>query len=310
MSHKQVADVSVVIPAYRAARTLTRTLLSIANQSLAPREVIVVDDGSDDGTAGVAESCRSSMNGIKLTVVVQVNGGAGSARNRAIAIATGEWLAFLDADDEWLSDKLERTFVAIAESGEELVLLSHDVIVCGKERETVFNCAIHDVGAADPFHAMYRRGYVSTSTALARRDAVVRAGGFDVTLPNAQDFDLWLALLAEPQAKMLVFPGAHTRHYNQAGSIQTHTKRRLQCSMVIAERYIDVLKRRPGSALLSLVFRGLAIHAEALVVYRDNGHLREILKSIAIIPLRLMGLLMHIFRPRHHRRQSYIPDST
>lgn len=305
-SSEDMTDVSVIIPAYNAAATIARALQSVTAQTLKPRQVIVIDDGSGDGTVETARALRSAMHGIDLIVDSQPNRGAGSARNRGIAQASGTWLAFLDADDEWLPDKLAETFSAIEKSSRDPVLVSHDVIVRDGTNETVFDCAGHDVGDVDPFHALYRRGYVSTSTALAKRDAVVRAGGFDTTLANAQDFDLWLALLAVPGTQLLVFPGAFTRHHNQPGSIQTYTGRRLACGMIIAERYIDVLKARPGSTLASLVFRLLAIHAEAVVTHRQNGRWLQAIGVIALLPFRLGAVLLRSLTARPHRRQAHI----
>ena len=81
---RKFADVSVIMPAYQAAATIHRALRSIALQTLKPREVIVVDDGSDDDTRKLANNYISQMNGIKLRVFQQKNLGAGAARNKAI----------------------------------------------------------------------------------------------------------------------------------------------------------------------------------------------------------------------------------
>ena len=106
----EFADVSVIVAAYQAAGTIGRALRSIAGQTLKPREVVVVDDGSSDGTFEAAESEAPNMNGIELRVFkTWENHGAGAARNRAIAESREPTLAFLDADDEWLPEKLERS---------------------------------------------------------------------------------------------------------------------------------------------------------------------------------------------------------
>lgn len=93
-------DISVVIPAYNAAAFLRRAIDSVLAQSIAPRDVIVVDDGSTDDTASIAASCG-------VRVITQPNGGVAAARNTGVAAATGQQVAFLDSDDVWLPGKLE-----------------------------------------------------------------------------------------------------------------------------------------------------------------------------------------------------------
>ncbi len=95
------ADVAVVIPAYNAEKLLPRALRSVLTQTVAPREVLVVDDGSSDGTSDVARSF-----GAPVRCIRQENAGAAAARNRGIAEATAEWIAFLDADDWWEPERL------------------------------------------------------------------------------------------------------------------------------------------------------------------------------------------------------------
>ena len=105
--------ISVIIPAYKAFLTIERALASVAVQTLKPEQVIVVDDGSGDGTFEIAEAFKDQFHGFELKILSQQNLGAGAARNRATHEATGDWLAFLDADDEWLPEKLAISMKAI-----------------------------------------------------------------------------------------------------------------------------------------------------------------------------------------------------
>ncbi len=107
--------ITVIIPAFNCATTIARALDSVekletGNWKLESRdiEVIVIDDGSSDGTAGVVKSYQLSVNGYRLRLIVlDQNSGPAAARNRGIREAKGEWIAFLDADDAWLPEKLE-----------------------------------------------------------------------------------------------------------------------------------------------------------------------------------------------------------
>ena len=282
----EAADVSVIIPAYRAAGTIARALESVARQTLRPREVIVVDDGSDDGTTAAAEACRALLGDIRLTVLHQKHAGAGAARNRGIEASTSTYVAFLDADDEWMPEKLARTMPHMA--GTANVLVSHNPIVDDGDRETVVDCARHfQATAGDRFASMYRRGYVSTSTVIARRAAIIDAGGFDTGLANAQDFNLWLALLEPPGTPFHVFGEALSRYHVTPGSIMTHTERRLGCCLDIARRYYPALRRRPGWPLASLWFRIAAVHYEAFAAYRACGRWGAALWTLARLPLQM-----------------------
>lgn len=95
------ASVSVVVPVYNGERYLAEALASVNRQTFPPAEVLVVDDGSDDGSAGVAEQC-----GPRVRVLRQAHAGAGAARNRGIREAGGDLVAFLDGDDLWPRDRL------------------------------------------------------------------------------------------------------------------------------------------------------------------------------------------------------------
>ena len=96
------ARISVVIPAYNAESTIKRAVDSVINQTRVADEIIIVDDGSSDRTTQTVEDNYGS----KVRCIRQVNGGVASARNRGIRESTGNWIAFLDADDEWLPDKI------------------------------------------------------------------------------------------------------------------------------------------------------------------------------------------------------------
>ena len=279
------ADVSVIIPAYRAAATIGRALASVAAQTMRPKEAIVVDDGSDDGTAEAAQAAASIMAGIPLKVLTQPHGGAGAARNRALCEASGTYVAFLDADDEWLSEKLRRSMEHL--EGTDNILVAHDGWFVGDDGETLIACAQRFREERDPFVTLYRKGYIATCSVVARRDAVL-AEGFDESLPNAQDFELWLAMLREPGTRFLVFDDPLVRYHPSKSGITSHTGRRLTCSLEIARRYAPELRRHPGSALASLGFRVLAIHVEAFRAYRSLGNLTGMLRTVLVLPHNLI----------------------
>ena len=302
----EFADVSVIIPAYRAVHSIGRALASVARQTSKPREAIVVDDGSDDGTYETAMAMITRINGVDLKVFRQPNQGAGAARNRAVQEASCRYVAFLDADDQWLPEKLERSMEHMA--GSDYVLVSHDVLVNDEGNEVLFDCARHYT-AGDRFVSMYRRGYISTSTVVARRDAVLAAGGFDTTLANAQDFDLWLAMLRQKDASFLVFKGAFTRNHITRSSITSHTERRLRCGLEIARRYAPELKARPGSVLASVWFRVAAIHIEAITTHAKRGKYAAAVWTCVRLPASLLAMSARTLSGGASQNRRFVPPA-
>jgi glycosyltransferase involved in cell wall biosynthesis len=265
------ADVSVIIPALNAADTIKRALESVAAQSVAPREVVVVDDGSDDGTCDIALGCARLLGSIELRIYRQNNLGAGAARNSALSKAAGTYVAFLDADDEWLPEKLERSLPYLDDPG--IVLVAHNNLHIEAGRESINDSARRFNESRVPFVGLYRKGFIGTCTVVAKRHAVKAAGGLDPDLPAAQDFDLWLAMLADPAANFVVFGEVLSRYHVTAGSITSNTEQRLQCGQNIAERHARALGNYPGSMLASLAYRIAAIHYEAVKANLSNGRI-------------------------------------
>lgn len=174
--------VSVVISAYNRPDLLAFAIESALAQTVAPLEIIVVDDASPTPLAPLTEKY-----GERITMIREdVNGGACRARNRGIAAARGDFIAFLDDDDVWLPQKLQRQMEAIGDRA---------ACLCGFRRlETGIERVRHDLTRVD--EAELRRGnqVCGTSGLLARRD-VLRETLFDEALPNGQDWDVYVRLL-------------------------------------------------------------------------------------------------------------------
>jgi glycosyltransferase involved in cell wall biosynthesis len=264
-----LAPVSVIVPAYRAAKTIERALKSIAGQTLLPREVVVVDDGSDDATAATAQACETMLNPISLTVISQPSGGAGAARNRGILAASQSILAFLDADDEWLPDHLKDSLDHMSASG--CTLTAHNEWLVDGDQEWLNDSISRLREWSDPFVSIYRKGCISTSTVVVGRDAVIDAGGFDSSLLNGQDVDLWLAILSAPSARLVGFEKPLSRYFISPEGINAKTARRLHFFLKIANRWAPEIAKRPSGGMRALWFRISAIHLEAVRSFVKSG---------------------------------------
>jgi len=184
--------VSVVMPMFNAALTVRRALESVRGQTYAAWEAICIDDASTDDTAArVAALDDSRIRVIRL----DHNGGPARARNLGIAAAKGELVAFLDADDEWLPDKLARQ-VASFEADAGLALAVADMRVTtvdGRAGSSVY-ARQPPVPGAEAWKTLLASSFVATSAAMTRRALLDQVGGFDPDLVTGEDQDLFIRL--------------------------------------------------------------------------------------------------------------------
>jgi glycosyltransferase involved in cell wall biosynthesis len=197
--------VSVVIPTYNRAATVSRAIESVLAQTVTDLEVIVVDDGSSDDTG----KALGEMFGDRIRYYAQTNQGASVARNRGVEEARGEWIAFLDSDDLWERNKLEWQFKALEQFGPRCGGCYTDVRFFNhSETRTMFQLVGNEfrhegtMGAKpDVLERLVRPGgagmVVCLSSLIARADVVRKTGGFDPKLLYSQDseFMFRLALL-------------------------------------------------------------------------------------------------------------------
>ncbi len=200
-------NISVIIPTHNRAELLPRALDSVLAQTLAPQEVILVDDGSTDGTEALMASRYPSVRYLK-----QANRGVSAARNRGIKEARGEWIALLDSDDAWLPGKLAAQLEALtAYPGHRLC---HTEEIWIRDGRRVNAMKKHAKSGGRIFRQCLPRCVISPSSALIHRNLLKQLGSFDEDLPACEDYDLWLRIcavepvlfVAEPQ---IVKHGGH-----------------------------------------------------------------------------------------------------
>ncbi|HEB95945.1 MAG TPA: glycosyltransferase [Sedimenticola thiotaurini] len=186
--------VSVVIPTCDRAEVLPRALDSVLAQTRPPLEIVVVDDGSSDGTPTLL---RRAYPGVRL--LRQRNRGVSSARNRGIRAARGDWIALLDSDDEWLPHKLERQLALLAQRPG--IRLCHGEEIWIRDGRRVNPGRRHAKSGGHIFDRCLELCVISPSAALIHRTLLQEVGTFDESLPACEDYDLWLRICArEPVA--------------------------------------------------------------------------------------------------------------
>lgn len=181
--------VSVIIPTYNRAAMVREAIESVLAQSYADRELIVVDDGSTDGTGAAVAAFLP-----QLTYVHQEHKGVSAARNRGAAIARGEYLAFLDSDDLWLKHKLDRQMRFMESHPEALICYTDEIWIRRGVRVNPMKKHRKYSGMIFPY--CLPLCIISPSSALFVRRILAEAGMFDETLAVCEDYDLWLRIAA------------------------------------------------------------------------------------------------------------------
>lgn len=184
--------VSIIIPTYNRPDLLRQALDSVAAQTFADYEVIVVDDGS---TPPIADAVANHPS--KPRIFRQVRQGPAAARNRGIAEARADLVAFLDSDDLWMPTKLERYIKAIDDHPDIPIFYGPMLPIDSAGRPVAGRTKLRHSGHMT--EQLFKSCYVDVPTVVCRRDLLNRAGGFDSSLPVCEDYDLWLRLsLTEP----------------------------------------------------------------------------------------------------------------
>jgi glycosyltransferase involved in cell wall biosynthesis len=190
--------VTVIVPAYNAAATIDETLRSVRAQTWRDLEILVVDDGSRDGTAGIA--LRHAEADPRLRPILQKNAGVAAARNRGIEEARGEFVAPVDADDLWHPHKIERQLQAVEAAGPGAGL-AYSWYALIDANGCIISTRYQPDTEGDVFQALCRRGNIvgNGSSTLIRRSVALEVGGYDASLrarqaQGCEDYKIYLQI--------------------------------------------------------------------------------------------------------------------
>ena len=298
--------VSVVIPTYNRADKVGKTIESVLAQTFTDLEVIVVDDGSSDGTGQMLKHAF----GDRIRYYFQLNQGVSVARNRGIEEAKGEWIAFLDSDDLWEKEKLEWQFKALGRFGSQCDACYTDVrFLNHSETRTMFQLAQENYrheGAmgvnTEVLRLLVRPGgagmVVCLSSFLALTSAIRRIGGFALGLLYSQDseFMFRLAMLTSfcyVNHPLVLFDRspAETRHVG-VSSDWNKVDFRLQDSQLRLEGLLRLTEGQP-MGIRNLIRQQLgSIHSWWANCYLENGRYRK--ARAAAFKAAQMGLTFNV----------------
>jgi glycosyltransferase involved in cell wall biosynthesis len=199
--------VSVIIPTYNSARFLGRAVKSVLNQSMQDFEIIIVDDASDDETQKVVDLLREYDDRISYKRLETNSGGAARPKNVGIGLAQGSFIGVLDADDEWMPEKLETQLRCFKDSNVDVVGCNTLIVKRGAEKK-------NRVKVCDNvLHRILESDYMgSGSTMMYRKEVLDAIGGFDETLKTGQDWDMRIRLAQNHRFHFV--PGAPLIYYH------------------------------------------------------------------------------------------------
>jgi glycosyltransferase involved in cell wall biosynthesis len=306
--HKSSPLISVIIPAYNTAPFIGETLLSVVGQTFTDFEIIVVNDGSPD-TPALEEALAPFR--ARIRYIVQENRGLSGARNAGIAVARGEFVAFLDSDDAWEPDYLEYQLAELRSRGLAVVYANATTFGDPLRSGRLF-MDMHPSSGEVTIESLVAQTCNVMVSVLARREALVKAGLFDESLRSSEDFDLWLRVIKSGgtigyHRKPLVRSRLHRGSLSANGvSMCQHIVRVLdktakEMKLTPAERELIARRRGDFAALQRLHEGRRAFFAGAFTEATDalteaNKVLRRRKLAIALPLLRLMpGVLLRAY---------------
>jgi glycosyltransferase involved in cell wall biosynthesis len=257
--------VTAVIPTYNRAWILAEALDSVLAQDYDRLELIVVDDGSSDGTSDLLATYGS-----RITVLRQENRGVSAARNRGVAAARGRYVAFLDSDDLWHPQKI-RTQVSFFRSCRSARICQTEEIWIRRGRR-VNPRQRHRKPSGDIFIASLALCLVSPSAVMLERSLLQEVGGFNERLPACEDYDLWLRLAWQHPVYLIDQPltvkrGGHADQLSSAAGLDRYRIRAL-ADLVVDARLSDAQLQ----AAVSVLKQKCAIYANGC---RKRGRKQE-----------------------------------
>lgn len=280
------ASVSVVIPVHNRATAVRRAIASVLAQTCQDVEIIVVDDGSTDGTAAAI----SQIDDPRVRVIGHERSrGASAARNTGIRASRGEFVAFLDSDDEWLPSKLERQLKVFARSDNGVGL-----VYTGAE-------LLYDEAGVRRF-VPRRRGDLrrlllrdncvgGCSVGMVRRRVLEEVGGFDESLPARQDVDLWFRISTRYRVDFVPDALVRVAKSHDAVRITTDVANRLKARELFCRKYRTELVRE-GMLHLYLRESGWKYHRQLRDARIARQHYIESLAARPLAPLTYAMLLL------------------
>ena len=259
-------NISVVIPSYNRKDFLKRSIDSAINQTKKPLEIIVVDDGSTDGTETMIKSDYDFVKFIK-----QKNKGVSAARNIGIKVSIGEWICFLDSDDEWKKDKLEKQINAMKSNPGYKFFHSNEIWI--KNGLRINQKKKHKKYGGDIFDKCLDMCRISPSSVMIDKTVFDEVGNFNEDLVVCEDYELWLRICDKYRVFFIDEPliikyGGHQGQLSYSiESIENHRIKALEYLI------LENLNRKNKKHAIQMLLSKLNIYLKGLVKRRKNDEI-------------------------------------
>ncbi len=241
-----MAKISVVITTYkRQSDILIRAVKSVLSQTFKDLEVIVVDDNHPQDQPGYGiQTALEGLGDERVRYIAhEENMGAPAARNTGIKNAVGEYICFLDDDDEYYPEKLECQLESLEETGLKMSVCGYDIHdeESGRKRRVMPRFGRGDKGAW-----LCGRNYIATPNPLIARECFINCGSFDTQMRSAQDLELWIRILAKYDAAT-VEKALYVQHLHPGERISANPAKQLEGVLRLMEKNEAMLKNHPGA---------------------------------------------------------------
>lgn len=284
-------QVSVIIPTYNRAHLLSRALTSALNQTFQDFEIIIVDDASTDDT----DKLVASFHDCRIVYIQnRRNQGVSAARNSAIQQAQGDYIAFLDSDDEWLPDKLEKQLKLFTGTSPKVGLIAAGAVDI--RNQTPYAYYIPKFRGDNSKRILVENCVGLNGTAMIRKECFDKAGLFDENLNSSEDWDLWIRIAQHYEVDFI--PDIMLRYYPQTDSMIMDHNAGIKAHKIILKKYHHLFKTLPRT------YRAARYYHEGFFFWWKRG-LREcgdnFLKAIFLNPRLAFPLIAYLFKKIHQK---------
>lgn len=255
-------DITVICPTFNSEKYIEKTINSILSQSTSFKELIISDDGSLDQTIKIIEAIFLSYKGeVDCKLIKNPHLGPGAARNAAIKVAKGDWIAFIDSDDLWEVNKIEEICLTISKNPQVNFICHNEYRLSINKKKTIIDCSSRYDKTKLLTEQLFKSNMISTSSVVCQRNLLLRYGLFDESLMSIQDYELWLRI--SPNMNIVFLDKILGTYVERRGNITlSRPFMRFQNELIVILKYRNKVSNK---LFLYRIFRLLISHSFQII---------------------------------------------